>query len=183
MRKILVGKSLFWILFFSLLTHCSPLKSTKVLTGLEGKIQLTVPGGWKEEKDLNESADLQASHRISEMYVVILSENKEDFQDMSLEKHSELTRGSLIRKLDNAKISDPIPLTLDGHPAVEYEIHGAMDHINIVYLHTTVETQKYFHQILAWTLPSRYEKNRATLQKVIENFRETSQAPAASPKP
>ena len=164
----------FAFLFLTLsLAACSQSgPKTKDIVSANGKFRITVPAGWDVEKDLNDAADLQASHRDSEMYIVVLSETKEDLHDMNLEGHSKLTREALLKTVQDSTISGPTSVTVDGHPAVQYEIRGAVNHVNVVYLHTTVESPKYFHQILAWTVPSRFALNKTTLEQVTEKFHE-----------
>jgi len=161
---------LFLTLCLCACSHRGP--KTKDIISADGKFRITVPAGWDVEKDLNDAADLQASHRDSEMYIVVLSETKEDLHDMTLEGHSKLTREALLKTVQDSSISGPTSVTVDGHPAVQYEIRGAVNHVNVVYLHTTVESPKYFHQILAWTVPSRFALNKTTLEQVTEKFHE-----------
>jgi hypothetical protein len=168
-------------LLCALTLACGPRESgpaTRKLISKDGHFEITVPGAWKEEKSLNDSADLQASHRPSEMYVVVLSEPKVDLDNMTLEGHSKLTRQALIDGVKNPQVSPPFAIKVGDMAAMQYEIRGSMDGVNIVYLHTTAESPNFFHQILAWTVPSRFEKNKDTLQKVVGMFREVPGTPA-----
>jgi hypothetical protein len=107
------------------------------------------------------------------MYVVVLSENRLDFDDMSLEKNSEITRKGLLEGSKSPQTSEPRKLTVNGSPALQYEIRAIVDNLHIVYLHTTVETAENYHQILAWSLRSRFEKAKPVFQDLIASFRET----------
>lgn len=182
MRSIRLTRVLIFPLLLCAFTlACSPRESgpaTRKLVSADGRFEITVPGGWKEEKNLNDSADLQASHRPSEMYVVVLSEPKTDLDEMTLEGHSKLTRQALIDGVKKPQVSPPFALKVGDMAALQYEIRGSMDGVNIVYLHTTAESPNFFHQILTWTVPSRFEKNKDTLQKVIAMFREVPGTPA-----
>lgn len=149
-----------------------PGPKTKDILSANGKLQITVPSAWVEKKGLNDSADLQAAYTPSEMYVIVLSEPKEDLQDMSLEAHSKLTREALLEGVKDPVVTGPFASQVDGRPAIQYEIRGGVDHVKVVYLHVTVDGRKYFHQILAWTVPSRLEANRPTLEGVIQRFKE-----------
>ncbi len=148
--------------------------SRQVIISSDGQFQLQVPSGWRQATDLNEKAELQAADRLREMYVVVLSENKMDFEEMSLDKHSQITRENLVESLTSTETSGPTTLVINGSPAVQYFISGTVDNLRVTYLHTTVETSKSFNQILAWTLRSRFEQNRAELQDVIQSFKEAS---------
>ncbi|HKY63611.1 MAG TPA: hypothetical protein VJR29_09345 [bacterium] len=170
--KLILGLPLLLCL---LTLGCGPREkgpATRKIVSADGHFEITVPGGWKEEKSLNDSADLQASHRPSEMYIVVLSEPKADLDEMTLEGHSKLTRQALIDGVKKPQLSPAFAMKVGDMAALQYEIRGSMDGVNIVYLHTTAESPNYFHQILAWTVPSRFEKNKETLQKVIAMFRE-----------
>ncbi|HEX5732454.1 MAG TPA: hypothetical protein VF131_06440 [Blastocatellia bacterium] len=152
-------------------------KSVKTVTSTDGRSQLSVPGNWKTERTLSEGAELQVSDRANEMYVVVLSESKADFDNITIDKHAELTRGIVLGNLSSPQTTTPVKITINGRPALQNEIRGAVEKTNLVYLHTTVETPKYFHQIVAWTLPSRFDKNREKLQEVVRSFKETGSAP------
>lgn len=145
---------------------------TRVIKSIDGRFQMTVPGGWKEDRTLHEDAELQASHRGSNMYVIVLAEPKEDLHEMTLQRHSDITRDGLKESIVLQEETGPTELTIDGFPAIQYVIRAAKEHVNIVYLHTTVESPTHFYQILAWTIPSRYQKDPETIRKVTEYFHE-----------
>ena len=149
-------------------------KPAKVVTSTDGISQISVPGNWSVDSELKKDAELQVSDRPEEMYVIVLSESKSDFAaNVTLDNHAELTRGIVVGNLTSPQSTAPVKMTINGRQAVQNEIRGTMNNVNLVYIHTTVETPKYFHQIVAWTLPSRFDKNRAKLQEVIQSFKET----------
>ena len=134
--------------------------------------QITIPMGWKEDRYLHDSAELQSSNRSQESYIIVLSESKEDFDQMTLEKHSEITRATLMQSLTGPELGSPVRLTIHNQPALQYEIRGTINNLKVVYVHTTVETAGHFHQILAWTLRSKFEKNRPLLLQLTNSFHE-----------
>src|SRR4051812_12164300 len=82
------------------------------LKSADGTLQLTVPGSWKVDK-LNDQAAIQASNRMGELYVVVLTEPKEDFTDMTLQKYSELTRSQQLKAMKNGTEEGPAPRTVN----------------------------------------------------------------------
>jgi bifunctional DNA-binding transcriptional regulator/antitoxin component of YhaV-PrlF toxin-antitoxin module len=155
-----------------------------VLTSPDGRFQLTIPGGWRKDTELNEKAEISASNRAREMYVVVLSESKRDFaSDMTLEKFTELSRNAMMGNVRGAQATAPTPTSVSGHPAMQYELRGTVENVNIAYLNTTVETPGDYHQIIAWTLPSRFNDNQATLREVTQSFKESALAPPGKPAP
>ena len=145
----------------------------KVLTSPDGKFQLTIPAGWREDPSLREKAGIKASNRLQELYVIVISESKEDFaDDMTLERFTTITSNHMISKIGSPEASPPLRTTINTNPALQYELQGVINDVKIAYLITTVETPRNFHQIITWTLRSRIDQNQSTLQKVTSSFRE-----------
>ncbi len=138
----------------------------------DGVTQITPPLGWAIDYDLNDRAEIQASNLKDSLYFISLTENKTDFASMTLDQHSETTRGLLVSTLSNAVQSGPVNLTINGQPAVQYEIMATSDNTNIGYLHTTIETPTHYHQLLAWTLQSKFAEKRGELDRVTRSFKE-----------
>lgn len=157
--------------------------SEQVLTGTDGETEITLPKGWQEDRDLHDEAQIQASDRSRELYVIVLSESKQDFPEpITLSKHSEITRDILIENLTDPQVSGPTNVTsIDGNSAVQYKIQGTISGIAVTYLHTTVETPDYYNQILAWTLPEKFDNYQAELQQVVASFHEIRPASASQP--
>lgn len=172
MQKFLIGLVFPLLLLGGFACSSQPGPKTKDILSANGKLRITVPSAWQEKKGLNDSADLQAAYTPSEMYVIVLSEPKEDLQEMTLEGHSKITREALLEGVKDPVVTGPFALQVDGRPAIQYEIRGGVDHIKVVYLHVTVDGQKFYHQILAWTVPSRFEANKPTLEGIIQRFKE-----------
>jgi Domain of unknown function (DUF4190) len=145
--------------------------SGKEIVSSNGNARLTVPKDWSELSDLNAAAELQAGNRSKEQYVMILTENKADFEDMTLQRHHQLTREAMLQKMKNASGTEAVELTIDGQPAMQDELTGTQDGMNIVFLHTTVEGDKGFHQILAWTSKSRWDGQKEHLREITRSFR------------
>lgn len=150
-----------------------------VLKSMDGQSQIILPGGWKEHRKLNDAAELQAAHLAKNLYIVVLTESKEDLDNLTLEEHSAITRDRLLESLTAYEVKDPLNLSIKGNPAVQFEIRGQAKNYNVVYLHTTVETARNFYQILVWTSKSGFEKNRAEMERVIDSFLEVQTGTAS----
>lgn len=159
-------------------TSCFPPGKPKVITSKDGRIQLTIPARWKEDLDLHKEASLQASDRANEMYVVVLAENKGDFDSMTLERYADIIRSSAQQGAAASQASTPTRLTINGNQAMQCEIRGTVDNIKVTYLQVAAETPKRFYQILTWTLSSSFDKNRSQLEEVIKSFKEVDSTSA-----
>jgi hypothetical protein len=73
--------------------------------------------------------------------------------------------------MKNASATEPVSLTIDGHPALQDEIAGTEKRSSVVFLHTSVDDGDHFQQILAWTLKSRWQKQNQLLREVTRSFR------------
>ena len=144
---------------------------TKVMVASDNGSQVTVPDGWTE-LELNENAEIQVGNEKDEAYLIVLNEIKEDLYGWNIEKHSRVTLGNLVSTLAFPTVTGPKSIKVGGSPAVQYEVRGAMEGQNIVYIHTTVDGPKYFSQILAWTLPSRADTVKPQLLEAVASFRE-----------
>jgi hypothetical protein len=147
----------------------------------DGKLRITVPGTWTKLPELNKfatanlssggRATLQVGDKSRQMYLIVITDTKTDVPDLTLEKHHDMTRDRMFQKMKNTSATDPVPLTIDGHPAMQDELTGTENGANVVFLHTTVDDGDHFQQILAWTLKSRWQKQNQLLRKVTVSFR------------
>jgi hypothetical protein len=55
---------------------------------------------------------------------------------------------SPLQKLKNASGTQPVSLTIDGHPALQDELTGTEKGTNVVFLHTTVDDGDHFNKSL-----------------------------------
>ncbi|MDG2617228.1 hypothetical protein P7L53_13360 [Thermoleptolyngbya sichuanensis XZ-Cy5] len=150
-----------------------PLPTQARLISEDGQIAITLPSGWIKDNELNDRAQLEASNRAEQMYLIVLTQPKAEFRGMQRETYAEITRGYLTRRLEKSEVSGPTPVSqVGGNPAVQYQVRGSLNNIDVLYLHTVVETPTRFAQILAWTPPADFEKNQPTLQQVLQSFQE-----------
>jgi hypothetical protein len=143
----------------------------KQIASDDGKSKITTSGFWVKRSDLNNEASLQAAYKDKEMYVIVITDAKADLDNFTLEKHHQLTRDRMLKKMKNASATESVPLTIDGHSALQDELTGTEDHTNVVFLHTTVDDGDHFQQILAWTLKSRWGDQKKLLREITGTFR------------
>ncbi len=154
----------------------------KVITSTDGKCQLTVPASWSPQKDLNDDANIQAGNLLAEQYTVVISETKVDFtDDMDLNGFTEIVRKGIGETIKTPIVSEIRPLMVNGYPAVQFDVTGSVDNIKARWLYTIVDTPKNYHQILAWTLNSKYEANKPVFLEVINSFKEIEDSTSLPP--
>ena len=142
----------------------------KEIASDDGKIKVTVPGTWTKLPELNKQGSLQVGNKSKEVYLIVITNTKADFDNFTLEKHHQQTRDRMLQKMKNASATQSVSLTIDGHPALQDELTGTEKGTNVVFLHTTVDDGDHFHQILGWTLKSPWQKQNQLLREVTASF-------------
>ncbi len=137
----------------------------------DGLVQVEVPFLWTDQEDLNDEADVEVSLPSSKLYLIVLSEPKGSFQGMDYHGHSQLTRDIF----GIPTVAGPEQLQIKGRPAVQYRLEGTVDGNDITFLHTTIDGVDHFHQVVAWTRSSRFERSRDRLDAVIASVQETGE--------
>jgi hypothetical protein len=156
---------------------CSNLLKQRTIVDKEGIFELTIPFGWLSDIDLHEKAQINVASPLKEAYLILIAENKMDFTEMDVRTHSDITSGIIESNLNEPILSDPVEFEINGNKAIQYQISGSTDNINVTYLHTTVETKNYFSQIVAWSTKSKFESNRAAFDTIIQSFIEKETLP------
>jgi len=148
----------------------------KVITSEDGFCQLEVPNDWSLQSDLNDYANIQAANFHEDLYVITISEYKIDFtDDYTLESYSDISLQNFADGVTDFVItSGPTRLEINGQRALQYEIRAESEGANVVAIITIVNGDKGFHQIMTWTILSKYEKNKSLLKSVTNSFREIS---------
>ncbi|MEM7366207.1 MAG: hypothetical protein AAF525_19500 [Pseudomonadota bacterium] len=148
-------------------------KSEEEVTFLNDRFGVLKPEGWVIMDDLHDGAAIGMGNPLREAYMVSITESAEDFDAMTVEEHSELTRQSISESLQNYAEDGPYEVTTaSGVRGVSYQLTGSFERINIVYNHVTLGTEDHFHQVLLWSIKSRYASNEADFDRVVESFNE-----------
>jgi hypothetical protein len=167
-----VKRSILMILMVGLLLWgCSNAK--KEITFANNQFQITKPGSWVVMNRLQDGADIEIGNIFKEAYLIVFSESKLDFDDWDAADYSATTRGFIKESLSEyTEVSGPSAVTVGDLKGIQYEIIGSLDQIKLKYLHTTLESREHFHQIVAWSLLSKYDSNLSDYQSTILSFEE-----------
>ncbi|BCU79118.1 hypothetical protein [Luteolibacter sp. LG18] len=145
-------------------------ETPRVVASADQSVHARIPGHWKEMPNLNEVATLEVGNAIREQYFIVISESKQDVE-LALDDYADLTSKHMLGTLKNGERGPKSTVTIDGHPAIQYEVKGSVDKTPVVYLQTTVETPGGFHQLLMWTLPSKREIAWPVFKEVLDSVK------------
>jgi len=142
----------------------------KEIASDDGKLKFTTSGFWVKRTDLNQKASLQAGYKDKDMYAMVLSEAKSAVPNMTLQQNHQTTREHMLKQMSPSSATDTVSITIDHHPALQDELTGTNQGKNITFLHTTVDEDDSFQQIMAWTMKYRWEKQNAELREITNSF-------------
>ena len=145
----------------------------QVMTSTDGTYQLTVPGNWTKQTDLNSEATLQAANPREELYVIVIKEDKKDFpSSTTVDDIADFAKDNLRSSATDAIVSASVPATINGYTARKFDASGKVSGIEAKYIYAVVETRQAYYQVMTWSIASKYEKGKTKLQDVINSFKE-----------
>lgn len=147
--------------------------ATKVFTASDNNSQISAPTSWRVIDDLNEKAEIKIGNKVIDRYVLVLTETKDSVGVADVAEFTELSVDNFTSSIDNPTVSGPNTLTINGRQAVQYEVHGVTDDLEVVYLVTGVDGKEHFHQVIGLCGEEDFAKAREPLQTVIMSFEET----------
>lgn len=150
---------------------------SKTLTSENG-LEMRVPDSWSEDSALNPGADLQASNREAESYVVVISDLQQDLREgLSLEEFGDFAVEQFIDGLNDpdtsfADLDEPEPMESAGLDGLRYEVSATPGDLDLSYLFTVIESPDRFIQVIAWTERPRMDEQRQTLEAISHSVAE-----------
>ena len=147
----------------------------KEIASDDGKVKITTSGFWVKRSDLNKQASLQAARPDRDDFLIVIGDPKNSVGEMTLQKHHQLTRDHMLHEMANSSGTDPISITIDGHSALQDELRGRGKGKDLVFLHTTIDEDESFQQIIAWTVRWRWPKENQELRDVTNSFHSENQ--------
>lgn len=154
----------------------------KAITSTDGALQLKVPETWAAS-ELNPVAAVQAGDPNTEAYGMVIEDPRRPLKDYTLERFADVQMQQLVTGLGLASLSAPKKVQVDGKEAVQYQLKGFFDQIEVVYLYTFVETPDRFLKVVTWSLASEFEDNKEVLEQVATSVRELKGLPSPTPEP
>ncbi|TKI58695.1 RDD family protein [Brevibacillus antibioticus] len=160
-------------MIFGIINFASRTPTEEIFYSKDKKFQITASSDWRKDSALHDEAGIEISNRISEKYVVVLSESKQDLDSsFTLQDYAQVIESNIQEAAENLSIDKPIRTVVDNQVAIQFIAKGDVGGIKLAYIVTLVETPTHFHQIMAWTKQSRFASLKQELQKVSGSFRE-----------
>jgi len=123
-----------------------------------------------------ENAVLEVGNRKELVFLLVITRSKMDYgENVTYRDRAQKAIESMKEKLDDPKtLRGPVELVINGRSAIQYEFSGTLrsEQLRVHYIHTTVDGAADFHQLMAWSTPSRIEQHRSNIQDVTRSFAE-----------
>ena len=136
-----------------------------------GCCQLDIPSDWQRERGLHAEAELQVSNQAERLYLVVLMDPKQGQHESSLRVQSAAYQAQFLDSLRQDPVVTTMPIQqINGYSAVQGKMDVWYGEVSVTYLHTTVETQRAYYQILAWTTRGQFSFYQQELEQIIQSF-------------
>ena len=143
---------------------------TKLIFASDSLCQIKMPSSWQKRGGLNDDANLQISSPDQDLFLLVITESKEDFSDFTLKNYFDLTNSSLITGLKDSSFSEPIETSISGNKAIQFEIFGTIESTNFAYFFAAVEDTGYYYQIISWVSKSNFIRKKQTILNIVDTF-------------
>jgi hypothetical protein len=145
----------------------------------DGLSELTAPDTWVTHPSLTKSGTIRLGDDDSIAYLVVNTYLPHELKGQAFSQFAENVSKRLMSGMRGTKISAARPISVQGRPALEYEISGTRGSLALRYLSTVVDGEKARHHLVAWTPAERYGANGDALREAVASFRESAQKRAA----
>ena len=140
------------------------------------KYILTVPDYLISCNDLNQQASLQLQSLDSDLYLVVIDEEKPKTHIClyTLDSYFKtVTKQPFIKEIKYPIINDyPEEIKLSGNKALISSIKGLVNDRFVYYKLAIIETPKRFYQIILWTREENSKKLDEDILNIIHSFKE-----------
>jgi len=153
-------------------THARSNQDTQTwcMTSDDDTMSLDLPQSWKPHKGLHKLSILSASNLLSEQYVIVIRESRQDYVG-SIDDYAKTISKSMSAKIKDSSASEFKELVIHSHAARQCTRHGVVNNVSVAYLLTCIETEDSFYQVLTWTVASQEKHNRPVFEEVALSFK------------
>lgn len=153
-------------------TAPSPAANLTTISARDGSCEIKVPSHMSEANDLNTQAILQASNPKREIYVMVIDDSTKDFsKSTTIDKYATMLQDDVKKRLQDAEFSSVSSSTIGDLDSREFDATGGMGAVQGKFKYAIVKTDDNFYQIISWTLPTKYDENKAEMEAIVKSFK------------
>ncbi len=149
----------------------SAAEPTTTVVARDGQSEIAMPADWLEWRTgLNDEAEIQIGSRLMNRYLIVVAESKRSAP--GLERFAQVSLDALRAPLRNVVAGRPAKLEIGGLRALQSELKAGHGDHDIGYLHTSIEGQRGYYQVVAWCKTAEFEALKPLLVEITASFRE-----------
>src|SRR5262249_39762398 len=135
----------------------------------DGSTSIMAPPGWNADSGLLPAPQLQASSSSRDEHVTAFVERK--MSKISLAEYSQISlRGFLMDMAKPITVSNPTNVKIDGKDGLQVEIHAMWNGNPVGCIHTALQGENEFIEILAWTGNRTFDSDKQKLLSIVNSF-------------
>lgn len=175
-----------WEVIERLMPEPTPSGKTKVVSSYDGSCLISVDADWEKIKGLY-SFDrtlyhIQVGMKSGRTGIVVLAERVRNAKYQDLAVYGEHASKFTLSRMEGGRIfNGPLNVTIGGMRGKQYVLSGRMEGRNVVILHSNLQGNYGFYQVLAITTEARLEKEKQSLLTAVRSFRESDTSPSKFP--
>jgi|GEM_PF-5425981 len=175
-----------WEIIERIIPETTPSGETQLVSSYDGSCQITVDAGWEKVKGLY-SFDktlyhIQVGMKSGRTGIVVLAERVRNAKYQDIVVYGEHTSQFTLSRMKGGRIlNGPLDVRIGGMRGRQYVLKGRMEGRDIVILHTNLQGNYGFYQVLAITTEARLDKEKESLLRAVRSFRESDTAPSKFP--
>jgi len=140
---------------------------TRTVVDPDSVVAFDVPESWIPAPLDNSDASVILSDPAEEVFFMVIGEHKDALYGWNLTRAEYVTVGQTVGALDLPEVDEPVRFTLDGAPAVRYDIRGATGGVQLAYMKVTIDAPAALIQLIGWTGRSAWAARGSTLERVV----------------
>jgi len=127
------------------------------------------PPGWNADSGLLPAPQLQASNASRDEHVTAFLEGK--MSKISLAEYSQISlHGFLTEMSKPITIDGPTKVKIDGKDGLQYNVHAMWNGKPVGVIHTALQGETEFYEILAWTDNRTFDSDKEKLLSIVNSF-------------
>jgi len=136
-------------------------------TYTRGDLSLEIPQSWSE-LPLNTDAMIQIGNERREEYLIVIAEES---QGWPLDEFAQAATNMWTQRETVFVVGQASALSINGHKALQQQLQGHVDGVELSWLLTTLIIGRLHFQIVAWSLTENFPHNQPILQEATRSLK------------
>ena len=125
----------------------------------------------------NDNASFQYQSEDGSRAFIIIDDSKEKIASYGLDYDLDTYMKIASRALDSAGMYVNTSTEINGIKALQATIQGSRQGVPTTFILTTLETSRYYYQLICWSPTEQFEANEPVLENMLGTFHEENPQP------